>query len=67
MKFDPHSVTLCVTPLPRSTGERKCPLQGLAPFLYPTKVGERWPAKRDGVGDIRPNVIALPLNREVRP
>jgi hypothetical protein len=65
MKIDPHSDLLRKPPLPRSTGERKRRLQGLAPFLYPTKVGERWPAKRDGVGVIRPYAIALPLQGKV--
>jgi hypothetical protein len=64
MRVDPHSDLLRKPPLPRSTGERKHRPQGLAPFLYLTKVGERWPAKRDGVGVIRPYAIALPLREK---
>ena len=53
MKSDPHSGSLREPPLPRSTGERKRRPQGLAPFLYPTKVGERWRAKARRSGGIR--------------
>src|SRR5690606_9509229 len=59
MEFDPHSDRLRRPPLPRSTGERKHRPQGSAPFLYPTKVGERWP--RSGrSGGRTPYAIALP-------
>jgi hypothetical protein len=61
MKFDPHSGLLRKPPLPRSTGERKRRPHGLAPFLYPTDVGERWFAKQTGVGIIRPYAAAQPV------
>jgi hypothetical protein len=63
MKIDPHSVTLRVPPLPGSTGERnpswKSAGHTVAHFLSPGQ-GERWHAKRDGVGVHLPKGGFLP-------
>jgi len=67
MAIDPRSVTASrrhLSPLSLSMGRpgRGRTAASLAPFLYPGQ-GERWHAKRDGVGVLRfnpPYAIALP-------
>jgi hypothetical protein len=52
MKFDPHSVSASPIHLSPVRRGEEAPVARLGPFLAPTDVGERWPAKRDGVGDL---------------